>query len=294
MGMKFRKVSIEDALKGAKQNDLKFSPERNGKYNVYFPSVETVTMAKIHEWRDGGKYQSAACSGEDDCPFCAVEKAGWEDYRAKIDEAIAGLDPTTDKDKIHERKMALVPRITSQDKVYMLVAIVTPADAKAGTKESYTLKVLTPSNQRLENFKSYAEETSEAGSLLGATLLLKYPDEENARDRGKNMQILPGKPVSEEIKAAIDEEAKNFNWEAALSGFYEFRTLSADDIAKAIKSAGYEAVESDDDEEEVPFAEEAPASKKSDDDGGNGGAGGAADDADDAGDDGADDLDDLV
>ena len=284
MGMKFRKVSIEDALKGAKQNDLKFSAEKNGKYNVYFPSVETVTVAKIHEWREGGKYRSAACS-DDNCKFCAVEKAGWEEYRAKVDAAIAGLDPTTDKEEIHKRKMALVPRITSQDKIYMLVGIVTPADKTSGKEESYVLKVITPSNQRLKEFKSYAEETSESGTLFGSTLLLKYPDEDNPRDRGKNMQILPGKAISDKVKAAIDEEAKNFNWESALSGFYEFRTLSEEDIAKAIKSAGFEEV--DDDEEEVPF--------KNDDDDNNGGNGGAGtDDGDDDGSDGDDDLDDLV
>ena len=184
-----------------------------------------------------------------------------------------------------------MPAITSSDKIYQLVGIVTPADKKAGTPESFALKILNLSQQRLEAFKSYAEETSESGGLCGATLMLKYPDEENARDRGKNMQILPGKAISEETKNAIDKAAEEFNWEQGLSGFYEFRDMSDEDKAKAIRSAGFETVETDD-EEEIPFEEkatetkaEAPVIKKNDDD---------DDDGGDGGDGGLDDLDDLV
>lgn len=252
--MKFRKVSIEDALKGAQQNEFKFSAERNGKYNVYFPSVDSTTVAKIHEWRAGGKFQSAACTGkEEGCPFCPIQDAGWEEYRAKIDEAIAGLDPINDKDEIHKIKMSLVPQVTSSTYIYQLVGIVSPADKESGKPESYTLKIMRLSESRMKNFKEYAEETADTKALNGATLLLKYPDEENARDRGKNMQILPGKPVSDAIKAAIDADAAKFNWESALNGFYEFRDLSPEEAKKAIASLGYEAVDDDDEDEKVPF-----------------------------------------
>ena len=288
MGMKFRRVTIEDALKGASKNELKFTPEKNGKYNLYFPSVEALVQAKVHEWRAGGKFQSAACIADKEhgieCPFCGVEKAGWENYRAKIDEAIAGLDPVLDKEEIHKKKMELVPTITSQSYNYQLVAVVTPADKAAGTPETFALKVLRLSGKRLESFKSYAEETSDTGSLLGATLLLKYPDEDNARDRGKNMQILPGKAVSDETKAAVDDAAKNFDWESGMNGFYEFRDMSSDEITKAIQSVGYEAVEDDDETEEaIPFKDDkkAPATAPATDD---------DTDGDDGDDDGLEDL----
>lgn len=279
--MKFRKVSIEDALKGAKQNDWKFTAEKNGKYNVYFPTGETTTSAKVHEWRNAGKFSSVACTGDDDCKFCAVEKAGWEDYRKSIDKAIEGLDEVLDKDEIHKRKMALVPRITSQTYIYQLVAVV-------NADNSFALKIMRLSQKRLEDFNSYAEETSADGKLLGSTLVLKYPDEDNARDRGKNMQILPGKPIPEEVIEKIQEAVADFNWESALSGFYEFRDMSEDDVNKAIASAGYEAVEDDDDEEEAPATSTTTATATATDDGADGG-----DDGDD-GDDGLDELDDLV
>lgn len=280
--MKFRKVSIEDALKGAKQNDWKFTAERNGKYNIYFPTGESTTTAKVHEWRTGGKFQSVACTDEPDCKFCAVEKDGWEVYRKQIDAAIAGLDPVLDKDEIHKKKMELVPRITSQTYVYQLVAVVAPDN-------TWALKIMRLSQKRLEDFNSYAEETAKDGKLLGSTLVLKYPDEENARDRGKNMQILPGKEIPPFVIDEIQEKVAEFNWESALSNFYEFRDMSEDDVAKAIASAGYEAVD-EDDEEEIPFVEDskdatpapAPATTPADDG------------DDDGGDDGLDALDDIV
>ena len=256
MGMKFRKVSIEDALKGVTQNNWKFSGERNTMYNLYFPPKSTIE-AKIHEWEASGKYGSAACSGDPSCLFCAVEKAGWEEYNAKVEAAIAGLDPTNpaDQTEIKKRKKALVPKITSQKKVYQLVAVISNKDGA----ETYEFKIMCLTQVRLQKFQEYAKDSGHETGLDGFSMKLKYPDVENPRDRGRDVTFFPGPQISDALKGQIEEAAEAFNWEAAMGAFYEFRDLSQEDAKRAIASVGYEVVD-DDDDEEVPFAAE-PAAK---------------------------------
>lgn len=301
--MKFRATRIANALSNIKQNTVKFSPQKSGKYNVYFPEGVDSQEARIHEWKKDGKFGSTACIGkENDCPFCKVENEGWDYYNAHLEEELAKIDQT-DADAVSKVKRSLVPRITHKDYLYTLVGIVTPAKAD-GTPESYELKVMRLSESRLSAFRDFAKETTESGELEGATLLLKFGDDDNARDIAKNMTILPGKPISDQIKRDIDEEAANYNWEANLGTFFEFKDMSPEAIAQVVNdtdaTTDEDTTATDNDEnpfvdgdaqvetkeetpakEETPKAttpapakEETPTAPKKPDDGGNGGNGG--------------------
>lgn len=275
-----KETTIKEYLeKSVSGSSLKYSAVANAKHHIYIPTITNVEVDEngnevstesliaysvpIHELNlPGNKYRAVPClagvnytdeSGnvvnDGTCPFCGRVNDAWDitNYRIEIERNSNQYqgEQGADRLKAVERDIRGELKVSAKTPfLYLLIYVFnTDNQGKPIISESTGLPEYTPKVWKLRRSRvdKMQEQMINSGvSLGGAEIIIKYPDNKDARTivSGSTTSVVFGDKsfikAYPNLKEQIQSDASQFNWDGIDNAFTELSDMST---ASALKIA---------------------------------------------------------